>query len=139
MIFGGKVKKSYKFRVEFYDTDSMGVVWHGNYVKYCEMARCAFLREIGYTYIDMKNDGYAYPIVKMDFKFVRPAMFDDEICVSIDLLEFESLLKFGYKITNAKTGEILCKAHTAQAAVNIATMETCFYLPEVFKEKLKGL
>ncbi|MBR2156520.1 MAG: acyl-CoA thioesterase, partial [Campylobacter sp.] len=95
----------------------MGVVWHGNYVKYCEMARCAFLREIGYTYIDMKNDGYAYPIVKMDFKFVRPAMLDDEICVSIDLLEFESLLTFGYKITNAKTGEILCKAHTAQAAV----------------------
>ena len=133
------MKKSYKFRVEFYDTDSMGVVWHGNYVKYCEMARCAFLREIGYTYIDMKNDGYAYPIVKMDFKFVRPAMLDDEICVSIDLLEFESLLTFGYKITNAKTGEILCKAHTAQAAVNIATMETCFYLPEVFKEKLKGL
>ena len=133
------MKKSYKFRVEFYDTDSMGVVWHGNYVKYCEMARCAFLREIGYTYIDMKNDGYAYPIVKMDFKFVRPAMFDDEICVEVELSEFESLLKFKYTIKNADTGEILCKATTAQAAVYIATKETCFYLPEILKEKLKGL
>ena len=133
------MKKSYKFRVEFYDTDSMGVVWHGNYVKYCEMARCAFLREIGYTYIDMKNDGYAYPIVKMDFKFVRPAMFDDEICVEVELSEFESLLKFKYTIKNADTGEILCKATTAQAAVNLENMETCFYLPEILKEKLKEL
>lgn len=129
----------FKFRVEFYDTDSMGVVWHGNYVKYCEMARCAFLREINYTYLDMKNDGFAYPIVKMDFKFIRPAKFDDEIWVEIDLAEFESLLKFKYTITNAKTGEILCKATTAQAAVHIATMETCFYLPECLKEKLKDI
>ena len=132
------MKKSYKFRVEFYDTDSMGVVWHGNYVKYCEMARCAFLRDVGYTYIDMKNDGYAYPIVKMDFKFIKPALFDDEICVCIELVEFESLLKFKYTISNDK-GEVLCRATTSQAAVNIANMETCFYLPEILKEKFKDI
>lgn len=128
----------FKFRAEFYDTDSMGVVWHGNYVKYCEMARCAFLREINYTYNDMKNDGYAYPIVKMDFKFVRPVKFDEEIWVDIEVCEFETLLKFKYTITNSSS-QIVCKATTSQAAINIASMQTCFYLPECLTKRLKGV
>ncbi len=129
----------FNYRVAFYDVDSMNVAWHGNYVKFCEAARCDFLRGIGYTYDDMKNDGYAYPIVKMDFKFIAPAFFDDEISVEVILDEAETLLKLSYIISNAATGEVLCKAHTAQAAVRIDTRQTQFFLPECLSEKLKGI
>ena len=132
------MKNKFNFKVELYDTDAMGVVWHGNYVRFCELGRCAFLRELNYTYNDMKNDGYAYPIVKMDFKFIKPAFFDDELNIEVELVEFESLLKFKYKITNQK-GEVLCKARTSQAAVKIANQETCFYLPECLTEKLSKI
>ena len=62
----------YKTRVEFYDVDSMDVVWHGNYIKYFEAARCAFLREIGYDYANFRDDGFALPVVKLDIKYIKP-------------------------------------------------------------------
>ena len=46
-----------KFKVAFFDVDSMEVMWHGNYVKYLEMARCELLDKLGYNYIAMKKDG----------------------------------------------------------------------------------
>ena len=49
------IEASVEFRVEFYDVDSMGVVWHGNYVKYMELGRCALLDKIGYGYNEMKE------------------------------------------------------------------------------------
>ena len=59
------ISKSVALKAQFYDVDSMNVVWHGNYVKYFETARCALLGEIGYGYEAMRADGYAYPIVKI--------------------------------------------------------------------------
>ena len=59
--------------VPFYDLDPMNVVWHGNYVKYLEVARCDLLSKIGYTYDDMRADGVAYPVATMDLKFINYA------------------------------------------------------------------
>ena len=50
-----KIKTQLIHKVEFYDLDPMNVVWHGNYIKYLEAARCDMLSKIGYTYDDMKN------------------------------------------------------------------------------------
>ncbi|CZE47495.1 acyl-CoA thioesterase [Campylobacter geochelonis] len=127
----------FKMRVEFYDVDSMEVAWHGNYVKFIEAARCAFLREVGYTYDDMKKDGFAYPIVKMDFKFIHPAFFGDELDVEVALLECDTFLKFSYKIKNAQSGKLLCKATTSQVCVEIDGLKTCFILPEVARKRLE--
>lgn len=46
--------------VPFFDIDSMDVVWHGHYVKYLEVARCALLDDIGHNYTQMKDSGYAW-------------------------------------------------------------------------------
>ena len=43
------IETQYKLKVEFYDLDPMNVVWHGNYLKYLEAARCDMLEKIGYT------------------------------------------------------------------------------------------
>ena len=50
----------------FFDVDAMHIVWHGNYVKYLETARCAFLSSIGYDYNEMGRQGYSWPIVQMN-------------------------------------------------------------------------
>lgn len=138
MTFGVKmIKKVYKNRVEFYDVDSLNVVWHGNYVKFLEVARCNFLKDIGYDYIKMKNDGFAYPIVKMDFKFINPLFFGDEFEVEITLLEIESFLKFSYLIK--KDTLKICKATTSQACIDIKNMQTCYAPPQTLKEIIKGI
>ena len=102
------ISKSVALKAQFYDVDSMNVVWHGNYVKYFETARCALLEEIGYDYEAMRADGYAYPIVKIEAKYIKPVFFGDEIEVEATLKECECFLKIGYVVKNAKSGETLC-------------------------------
>ena len=125
------------FKVAFFDVDSMEVMWHGNYVKYLEMARCELLDKLGYNYIAMKKDGYAFPIVKLDVKYVRPAFFNDVIKVTTTLSECETFLKFHYLIENEK-GEKLSEANTAQAVIEMNSLQTCFEIPEALKKALKA-
>lgn len=66
---------SFETEVPFFDVDAMHIVWHGNYVKYLETARCAFLSSIGYDYNEMGRQGYSWPIVQMNLKYIRPARF----------------------------------------------------------------
>lgn len=131
------MKKKFLIKVEFYDVDSMGVTWHGNYVRFTESARCKFLQEIGYTYTDMKNDGYSYPVVRMDFKFVNPSFFDDDLEVEVSLDDYETFLSFSYKIKNPKTNKIICLAHTKQVAISISDFSTCYVLPDEIINKIK--
>lgn len=125
------------FKVAFFDVDSMEVMWHGNYVKYLEMARCELLDKLGYNYIVMKKDGFAFPIVKLDVKYVRPAFFNDVIKVTTTLNECETFLKFHYLIENEK-GEKLSEANTAQAVIEMKSLQTCFEMPESLKKALKA-
>ena len=125
------------FKVAFFDVDSMEVMWHGNYVKYLEMARCELLDKLGYNYIAMKKDGFAFPIVKLDVKYVRPAFFNDVIKVTTTLSECETFLKFHYLIENEK-GEKLSEANTAQAVIEMKSLQTCFEMPEVLKKAIEA-
>ena len=74
----------------------MGVVWHGNYIKYMEIARCDMFSKLNYTYMDMKDDNYMYPIAKMETKFIEPVQFDQEITAVTVLEEIEPAIKIKY-------------------------------------------
>ena len=58
-----KICEEIVFPVEFYDVDSMRVVYHGNYVNYMEKGRCALLDKIGFGYHEMEKAGYMFPVV----------------------------------------------------------------------------
>ena len=129
MIFGGRMISSiYKFKAAFFDIDLMGVMWHGHYVKYLEMARCSLLDEIKYNYMDMKNDGFALPIIKMDLKYIAPLTFNEDFSVKITLKECDTLLKFNYIFMQNEN--IIARATTTQAVVKMDTLETQFAMPQ---------
>ena len=132
-----KISHVSTFKVAFFDVDSMEVMWHGNYVKYLEMARCELLDKLGYNYIAMKKDGYAFPIVKLDVKYVRPVFFNDTIKVTTTLSECETFLKFHYLIENEK-GEKLSEANTAQAVIEMKSLQTYFEMPESLKKAIEA-
>ena len=132
-----KISHVSTFKVAFFDVDSMEVMWHGNYVKYLEMARCELLDKLGYNYIAMKKDGYAFPIVKLDVKYVRPVFFNDTIKVTTTLSECETFLKFHYLIEDEK-GEKLSEANTAQALIEMKSVLTCFEMPEALKKAIEA-
>ena len=128
-----------KITVPFYDVDPMQVVWHGNYVKYFEQARCAFLDEINLTYNDMDKIGYLFPIVEMKVKYIRPCVFGQEINVCARLVPCDNFLIFKYEVTDAASNTVLCKAETRQMGVRKKDGESLFVLPEVLLERLRKI
>ena len=124
--------------VQFYDLDPMNVVWHGNYIKYLEQARCDLLSKIGYTYDDMKADGFAYPVATMDLKFIKPAVFSQKLRITAAITDIEPSLNFKYEIFDAKTGEKIFKAKSMQICVDIKTRESVYTAPKRFVESVKN-
>lgn len=106
--------------VPFFDVDSMSVVWHGHYVKYLEIARCALLDMIGHNYSDMRESGYVWPIIDLQLRYAQSARFGQQLRVRADLIEWRNRLKIHYVISDAHTGERLTRASTVQVAVSLA-------------------
>jgi len=73
-------------KVRYAETDQMGVVHHGNYAQYLEMARIDWLGQFGVSYKQMEAEGIMLPVYSMQFKFIKPATFDD-------ILKIETRLK----------------------------------------------
>jgi acyl-CoA thioester hydrolase len=122
--------------VPFHDVDAMNVAWHGHYLKYFELARCALLRRFDYDYPQMRASGYLWPIVECRLKYVRPARYGQWLRVEASLIEYENRLKIGYEIRDLETGERMTRGHTVQVAVDGATRELLFVSPPVVFDKL---
>lgn len=132
----GILTVAHEIDVQFYDVDAMRVVWHGNYVKYIEDARCQLLRKFNYDYNDMEDSGYVWPIVDMRLKYVKSAEFGNKIRVEATLVEYETRIKISYRIFNVETNQLLTKAYTVQVAVNIESNEMQFESPAILLDKL---
>src|SRR5215831_18460227 len=126
-------------KAQFYDLDPMQIVWHGNYARFLEQARCALLDKISFNYPEMSQSGYLWPIVDMRIKYVRPIRFAQEIAVTATLVDFECRLKIDYVIRDRDTSEILTRASTVQVAVAADSGELCLESPEILQRKVRAL
>jgi len=122
--------------VPFHDVDMMGVVWHGHYVRYMEIARCALLDKIDYNYDQMKLSGYVWPVIDMRIRYAHPLHFQQKIIVKVVLAEWENRLKMTYLFEDADTGKRLTKAYSVQVAVDIEKSEMLFASPGIIYQKL---
>ncbi len=120
----------------FHDCDPMQVVWHGNYFKYLEIARCELLRRFDYDYPQMQASGWLWPVVDARIKFVRPLRYAQPLKVRAEIVEWENRLKIGYLIRDAVSGVRLTRAHTVQVAVDPASGAMQYVSPPVLWEKL---
>ncbi|WP_342623570.1 acyl-CoA thioesterase [Pseudomonas alkylphenolica] len=117
--------------VPFFDVDSMLVVWHGHYVKYLEVARCALLDKLDHNYLQMRDSGYAWPVIDLQLRYVRGATFGQRLNVRASLVEWENRLKINYLISDAVSGERMTRASSVQVAVEIASGEMQLASPQV--------
>ncbi len=120
----------------FHDIDPMNIVWHGHYAKYLEIARCALLSQFGYDYPQMRESGYSWPIVDMRLKYVRPALFQQQLRIRATIVEWENRLKIDYLISDAATGQKINTASTIQVAVDLQTGEMQYVCPAILWQKL---
>lgn len=129
-------KIEFEYQIPFHDVDSMNIVWHGRYVKYFELARCQLLDSFNYGYEAMRDSGYAWPVVDMRIKYVRPLRFNQCIVIHTELKEWEHRLKVVYTVRDAESGEKLTSGFTIQVAVDMSNEEMLLESPDVVFEKL---
>jgi len=125
-----------QLKIPFQDVGVMGIVWHGNYLRYFEEARAELLDKVDYGYFQMKESGYAWPIVDTRVKFIKPLHLQQIVRVKARLVEYECQLKIEYEIFDVETGERTTKGYTKQVAVDMENDEMCFVSPKVFLQKL---
>ena len=125
--------------IDFYDLDPMGVVWHGNYLKYFEIGRRILLEKIDHTYNDMRDSGILFPVVETSVKYIRSLYFLDKIRIKSILTEYENCFKIKFEIRDVKNGLLVTKGSSTQMAVNAKTGEACFVCPKDFIDKVEAL
>ncbi len=122
--------------VPFHDVDVMRVAWHGHYVKYLEIARCALLDKIDYNYPQMEESGFAWPVIDLRIRYAHPLRFQQKVVVNANVVEWENRLKINYIISDLETGQRLTKGYTVQVAVDMKGGEMLFESPEILYRKL---
>ena len=106
--------------VRFSETDAMGVVWHGNYLKFFEDAREHFGAVYGIEYMDAFNNGFYTPIVKSDINHKASVYYGQKVMVKAILEQHaSSKIVFRYIVTNLSTGEIAATGSTTQVFLGI--------------------
>ena len=110
-----------QIRVRYGETDQMGIVYHGNYALYLEMARIEWLRKLGVSYKSMEENGVMLPVISLHINYKKSAGYDDVINVKTQLKNKPTAkIEFEYEITNDK-GEILTTASTVLVFVDMKT------------------
>lgn len=88
-------------KVRYGETDQMGVVYHGNYAQYLEIARIDWLEALGISYKKMEEEGLMLPVYSLDLVFKKPAKFDDELKIITTLVKKPGVrIEFSYEIFN---------------------------------------
>jgi acyl-CoA thioester hydrolase len=135
-MINANLQASIDLEIPFHDVDMMEVVWHGHYAKYFEIARCTLLEKIDYNYPQMRDSGFAWPVIDLTMRYIKPAVFGQVITVQAVIVEWENRLKIGYLIIDKDTGARLVKGHSIQVAVDMQTKAMCFESPRILFEKL---
>lgn len=108
-----------ELRVRYGETDRMGVVYHAEYLVWCEMGRTEFIRSRGMAYAEMERQGVPLAVAEATVRYHAPARYDDRIRVSTTLARLGSRgMTFDYLIANADTGQRLASASTTLVALD---------------------
>lgn len=135
--FSGCLTASSKLRVPFNDIDVTGVVWHGRYFKYFEDARRSLFESIDYSYEEMLDSGYIWPIADSTVRYVRALTLNQEIEIIACLREWELRLVVDYKILDADGG-IVTKARTVQVPLDVKKKELQFGSPQLLIDRVNS-
>ena len=106
-----------EFSVRYSETDQMSFVYHGNYVKYFEMGRIAWLNKLGFSYKKMEEDGILLPVIDIKINFKKSALFDDKLILKTKLVREPSyMIEFEYKII--KNDDLITSGYTKLIFLN---------------------
>jgi acyl-CoA thioester hydrolase len=124
-------------RVRYAETDRMGVVYHANFLVWCEIGRTDHIRELGRSYRELEEQGVTLAVAEASVRYIAPARYDDRISVETVLTRLSSrTMTFDYVITNADTGQRLATASTTLISLDASGRVTA--LPPELRASLQS-
>lgn len=128
-------------KINYYETDRMGVVHHSNYVRYLEEARCEWLEQVGMPFSALEEHNITIPVLGVSCIYKHHVTFEDTILVHARITEYTSVrMRVEYEVTDKKTGKLLLTAETRHCFTdkNLKPISLKKYAPE-FHQKFENL
>lgn len=108
-----------KIRVLYADTDQMGVVNNGVYLRFFEIGRAEWLRQRGRAYKDLEDAGFMLPVVEAHVRYREPARYDDVVDIHGGPVELRAAsVKIGYVLYRVADGKKLAEGYTLHACIS---------------------
>lgn len=108
----------YLHRVQYYETDMMGITHHSNYVRWMEEARTDYLDKLGWPYARMEKEGLISPTINIECKYLKTTTYEENILIETSIYEFKGVkIKFKYVMTK-EDGTKVCEARSEHCFVN---------------------
>lgn len=98
----------YKHKIQYYETDRMGITHHSNYIRWMEEARIDFLERIGWSYDRLEREGVLSPVIKVSCQYKKTTTFPEEIFIDVKVKEFNGVrLVIGYEMKKENKGDVV--------------------------------
>lgn len=111
--------KPYEHRVQYYETDQMGIVHHSNYIRWFEEARTFILEEMGFGYRKMEECGALSPVLSVNAEFKTMTHYSDIVLIHTKVISYNGIkLQLSYTITDKETGEVRCTGESRHCFLN---------------------
>ena len=103
----------YRHKVQYYETDQMGVVHHSNYIRWFEEARTDFMEKMGFGYDCMESQGIISPVLEVEANYLRMVHFSEVVTIVTTIKEYNGVkLTIGYQVLENKSGVTVCTGET---------------------------
>lgn len=138
-----KNQKPYEHKVQYYETDQMGVVHHSNYIRWFEEARTDFMEKMGLGYDEMERRGIMCPVLAVEAEYLRMVRFGETVTVEAEIKEYNGIkLTMVYEVAGRKTGTVYCKGVTThcfltEEAKPISLKRDCIEFHTMFAKGLE--
>lgn len=133
--------ETYTHKVQYYETDKMGITHHSNYIRWMEEARIYLLDQIGFGYAKLEESGIISPVIGVECDYKTSTTFDDTVEIKTEIEEFRGVkLIVKYTMTKTGTNELVLVGRTKHCFVNRESKPIILKkkLPE-FDQKLREL
>ena len=124
-------------RINYYETDGMGIVHHSNYIRFLEEARCFWLDNCGMPYADFERQGISIPVLAVNCEYKHHVAYDDTILIKVFVKEYNGVrMTIGYDVRDKKSGSTVIIAETKHCFTdrNLKAVNLKKHLPEYDKK-----
>lgn len=138
----GEIKK-YTHKVQYYETDQMGIVHHSNYIRWFEEARTDFMEQMGLGYEQMEEQGILSPVLSVEADYLRMVHFGEIVTIETYIKEYNGIkLTVGYEIFSDRTDMVHCRGTSKHCFINrdgrpLSLKQACIEFHNMFNKGLE--